>query len=93
MNKNPTTSVLKCGLDIDCSEVVSYYQVSERTSQGRVYRLLRMSIPKTSKEKRRRILDEILNEEKAIGIVEWWTRGSIIHKPKTEFQILVITEA
>jgi len=72
-------------------EDVSYDVLAEKSSETRMYKLLRLSLTKTSNEVRKKILDDILHEEKTIGTIEWWTRGSIVHKPKAKFDIVIIS--
>ena len=71
----------------------SFYDVlDEKITQSRTYQLIRFSIPKQSSKIRRRIMEKILDESDAIGLIEWWSKGSIIHKPKWEFYSILVLE-
>ena len=43
-----------------------------------------------AKRGRNRVIDMIMDETDAIGFIEWWTNGSIIHKPKWNFYGVLI---
>jgi hypothetical protein len=80
------------------SKNFSWRMVSEWSSQNRLYRWIELSLPRISKEKRRKILDTVLDDNASaigfnpVGLMEWWTKGSIVSKPTQKFFIIVILE-
>lgn len=69
---------------------VSYEIEAELVSLSRIYQLVRFSFPEMSKDARNRTLGRFIDETDAIGLVEWWERGSIIKKPRLRFYAIVI---
>ena len=69
-----------------------YEVIDERTTKSRTYQLVRFSLSKGSTKIRKRIMEKILDESGAIGLVEWWLRGSIVQKPKWEFYGILVLE-
>jgi len=76
----------------DYATVVPYSIISEKHSKERIYKFLRFSLSQTSNVARKKIINKILDRERSVGIIEWWTGGSIVHKPKSEFQAILISE-
>lgn len=72
--------------------ILSYEIVNEWVLQNRTYKLLKFSLPNVSARTRRIILERVLNELGAIGLIEWWLRGSIVKKPRQHFYGIVILE-
>lgn len=70
-----------------------YNTVGEKRLESRVYKLLRFSPTKTDIRLRKKILKKILAEKKAIGTIEWWEKGSIVHKLKVPLEIITVFEA
>jgi hypothetical protein len=70
-----------------CCEIVD-----ERLSQDRAYMLVRCSLPDANLKTRRRVLAELLERRNTVGLIEWWTRGSIVRKPWGQFYIIVIAD-
>jgi len=66
--------------------------VGERLSEGRAYLLVRCSLPDANPRTRRRVLTELLERRYTIGLIEWWTHGSIARKPWREFYVIVIQD-
>lgn len=56
--------------------------LSERITKTRIYILVRVSVEMANTTTRRRLLEEIFEENGVIGFMEWWKRGSIVNKPK-----------
>lgn len=36
------------------------------------------------------MLEKIIQETGAIAMIEWWSKGSIIHKPKSDFYGILV---
>lgn len=68
----------------------SYEVIDERIAETRIYQLVRFSLSKTNATTRRRIMKEILEKSSVIGLIEWWKKGSIIHKPKWQFYCILV---
>lgn len=71
---------------------ISYEIVGERISQGRVYRLVKCSFPDVNARARKRILEKYLDTNGAIGLIEWWTRGSIARRPWRMFYVILVLD-
>jgi hypothetical protein len=69
-----------------------YEIVKERLLQDRAYQLVRCSLPDANPRTRRRVLAELLERRKTIGLIEWWTRGSIVRKPWRQFYGIAIED-
>jgi hypothetical protein len=69
-----------------------YETIDKKLSQDRVYLLVRCSLPDANLKTRRRVLAELLERRNIIGLIEWWTRGSIARKPWREFYVIVIED-
>jgi RNA-binding protein YhbY len=67
--------------------------LAEKSLQTRRYKLVRISLSKINREARRKLLDKILDEKGTIAVIEWWGEGSIIHKPKERFYLIIVSEA
>lgn len=59
---------------------------------SRIYQLVRFSISEVSTDKRNKIIQAVLDESGAIGLIEWWTKGSIVQKPKSQFYAILVFE-
>jgi hypothetical protein len=64
--------------------------VKERLMEDRAYQLVKCFLPNANLGTRRRVIAELLKRDKTIGLIEWWTRGSIARKPWREFYVIVI---
>lgn len=71
---------------------VFYNILSTKFCENRVYHLISLTLPKMSKPKRKKILEVFLERTGAIGSFEWWTHGSILRKPVTTFELILIFE-
>ena len=70
-----------------------YTIIGEQKFGDQSHVLIRFKIPETSREKRRRILDRVMEETGADALVEcYWTKGSIIHKNQWSFDAILIFE-
>lgn len=64
------------------------------TRGSRVYALAKLSLPQVSRGRRRKVLEKVVQESGLIAVIEWWTKGSIVAKPKSDFLgILVFSNA
>ena len=70
-----------------------YQVVNQKVMESRIYQLVRFSLSEVSTGKRRRIVQTILSESGAIGLIEWWTKGSIVKKPKSHFYAILVFKA
>jgi len=63
----------------------------EKLTNNRIYKVVRVKISKSIGNKlRNQILENILEQSGAIGCIEWWYRGSILYKPKFDFDLVLI---
>lgn len=72
---------------------LSYEVAARKIANDRVYLLLRFSFLKDAKITRKRILEKFIDETNAIGMIEWWTRGSIVKKPQLQFYGILVLKA
>lgn len=70
-----------------------YTVVARKVTKTRTYQLLKFQLPKMSSEFRRRMFSRILIETNALGLIEWWVKGSIINKPQSHFYAILVFEA
>ena len=59
------------------------------SSSDRIYQLERILLPAIGAAARRRILEEVMENAGAIGMIEWWTHG-ILQKPWRDFEVILI---
>jgi hypothetical protein len=69
-----------------------YQVVNTKTINNRVYQLVEVSSPSTNRETRSKSLRKMLNKTGAIGLIEWWAKGSIIKKPRERFRCILISK-
>lgn len=69
-----------------------YKIVDQKVTKTRMYQLIRFFLPKMSTAARKTMMEKILDENGAIGLIEWWIRGSIVQKPKWQFYAILIFE-
>jgi hypothetical protein len=67
--------------------------IREDVRDDRIYQLVRFSLPDVSSRKRTLIIHDFLNQANAIGLMEWWTGGSIVKKPRRDFQAVLVLRA
>ena len=58
-----------------------------------LYELIKIFIPKTTNKIRNNILYKIIEDNKAIGLMEQWIDTSILYKPKEEFLAILIIKS
>jgi hypothetical protein len=68
----------------------SYEIITQKTTNGRVYQLIKMSLPPVGVKRRKRILERFLEKENALGLIEWWAHGSLAERPWRDFCIILI---
>jgi hypothetical protein len=71
----------------------SYDVIFQKRTTSRVYRLVKLSLPNVSTNQRKRVIETLLDGRGAIGLIEWWMRGSIVKKPKWQFYCLLVFKA
>jgi hypothetical protein len=59
------------------------------SSSDRIYQLERIILPPIGATARRRILEEVMENAGAIGMIEWWNHG-IVQKPWRDFEVVLI---
>ena len=75
----------------DNSRKDPYYEILSVERKGsRMLELLKVSLPRVSNKDRNAILYKIMDERGSIGLIEPWTGGSIIHKPKFQFNVIAV---
>lgn len=69
-----------------------YYKVMGTQRFGdQLHTLVRFKIPEMSREKRRQVLEAVMEETEADALVEcFWTKGSLIYKDKWSFDAILI---
>lgn len=70
------------------------YQITELSYKvvgNRVYKLIRVVSSFKSSKKRSDFLHRLLEQNRAVGLIEWWTNGSIIKKSKRQFLCVLIS--
>ncbi|MEM2980557.1 MAG: hypothetical protein QW385_04200 [Thermoproteota archaeon] len=73
------------------STVDKYYKIlAEKSEKGVIYKLFEFELPCVSGQKRRRILEAVMERTGAYALIEWWTRGSILYKPKYHFHAILL---
>ena len=74
-------------------DVGRYYTVVGTQRFGsQVHTLIRFNLPEMSRDKRRKVLDAVMEEREAEALVEcFWTKGSLIHKNMRSFDAILIT--
>jgi hypothetical protein len=79
--------------EITTQQALPDYQiVNTKTLNNRVYQLVEVSSRSTNRENRSKSLRNMLNKTGAIGLIEWWAKGSIIKKPKQRFRCILISK-
>jgi hypothetical protein len=73
-------------------ELPNYQVVDTKTLNNRVYQLVEVSSPSKNRATRSESLRKMLNKTGAIGLIEWWAKGSIIRKPKERFRCILISK-
>jgi len=71
----------------------NYRVINTKVVGGRVYQLIEVVSPSKSSKERSNFLYRLLEESGAMGLIEWWTKGSIIKKPKRRFLCMLIFNA
>jgi len=71
---------------------MTFELMGTRVNNQRVYQLVRFALSRRSLSNRRRIMDWILQCPEAIGVIEWWVKGSITRKPLWEFDCILVFE-
>jgi len=71
-------------------DVPRYEVMDVKNSVNRSYAFIKVYSPYKGKNARKKFLEKILDKTDAIGIVEWWTSGGIIRKPKHHFNCILI---
>ena len=71
---------------------VQYEVLSTRFHKNRIYQLVSLYLPTRGRKNRKNILDALLKDIGAIGSIEWWVKGSIVKKPKSSFNLILIFE-
>jgi|GEM_PF-1952192 len=76
----------------DLSGLSQFYKVIGTQRFGdQVHTLIRFKIPQMGREKRRRILEAVMDESGADAMIEcFWTKGSIVYKEKWSFDAILI---
>ena len=69
-----------------------YAIVARKNSKDRIYLLLRFSLSRGSTTARRRFLKRFMEKRNAIGLIEWWTKGSIVKKPNLQFYGILVSK-
>lgn len=69
-----------------------YRIIDQRATSDRIYQLVRFSLSGATPTKRRRVLKRVLEDSDALGLIEWWERGSIVHKPWSRFHAILIVD-
>ena len=72
--------------DIPCL----YRILDTKVTNSRTYALVKFSLPDSSTKKRKETLEKIIQETGSIGLMEWWTKGSIVHKPRSNFYGILV---
>lgn len=66
--------------------------IHTKLTETRKYQLVKIYLYDINKKLRQKILESLMEETKAMASIEWWTSGSIVHKPKNETSMLLIFE-
>lgn len=69
-----------------------YRVLNTKVVNSRVYQLIEVISPSKSSKERSNFLHKLLEETRAVGLIEWWTKGSIIKKPKRQFLCVLILQ-
>jgi len=64
--------------------------VDTKVMGNRTYALVKFSFPDVSTKKRKEMLEKIIHETGSIAFIEWWSKGSIIHKPRSDFYGILV---
>lgn len=64
--------------------------INAKVVDKRVYKLIEVISASESSKARSNFLHRLLEETRAVGLIEWWTKGSIIKKPKGQFLCVLI---
>jgi hypothetical protein len=74
----------------EAKKAIKYRVINTKVVNSRVYQLIEVVSPSKSSKSRSNFLHRLLEETRAIGLIEWWTKGSIIGKPKEHFLCVLI---
>jgi hypothetical protein len=77
-------------VELDAKTTYSYEVVEQKFSNGRLCKLVKIALPPVSTRMRRRILEGFLDGTKALGMIEWWARGSLARRPWRNFYVIII---
>jgi len=73
--------------------LTTFYEVVSAKRVGTLgYQLVKFSLPEMSRSKRSEALHKVLEETHAKALIEWWSRGSIVNKPRRQFYCILIFE-
>lgn len=64
--------------------------INTKVVGSQVYQLIEVVSPSKSSKERSSFLYRLLEETRAVGLIEWWTKGSIIKKPKGQFLCVLV---
>lgn len=71
-------------------KISDYRVISEKVVPGRVYKLIEVTSSSTYSKTRSNFLHKLMERANAIGLIEWWEKGSIVRKPQNRFFCVLI---
>ncbi|MEM2507504.1 MAG: hypothetical protein QXR45_14160 [Candidatus Bathyarchaeia archaeon] len=71
-------------------ETSDYRVVSVKIVNDRIYQLIEISSQFSNREERADFLQKLVETTGAIGLIEWWPKGSIVKKPRNVFRCILI---
>ena len=71
-------------------ETSNYRVVSVKIVNNRIYQLIEISSQFSNREERANFLQKLIENAGAIGLIEWWPKGSIVKKPRNIFRCVLI---
>mgnify|MGYP001137920395 CR=1 FL=1 len=71
-------------------EACSYQILDTKVMGSRTYALVKFTFPDVGAKKRTEMLEKIVRETGSIALIEWWSKGSIIYKPRENFYGILV---
>lgn|GEM_PF-6764050 len=68
----------------------NYQVVGVKIINNRIYQLIEISSQFSNREERANFLQKLVENTGAIGLIEWWPKGSIVKKPRNMFRCILI---
>jgi len=76
--------------ELSKNQLYNYRIVDVKIINSRVYQLIEIRSQFTNRERRADFLQRLVEGTGAIRMIEWWSKGSIVKKPRDAFQCILV---